>query len=69
MATLGLSLQVPIAVVMDIILRDPVWLHRVLSAGLTMGGAVLVLAGVVGVNLVSGDHVAGEEENKDDVHT
>ena len=64
MATLGLSLQVPIAVTMDMALRDPSWLHHVLSACLTMGGAVLVLGGVIGINLVSGEEEAlpeGEE--------
>lgn len=57
MATLGLSLQVPIAVTMDAVLREPGWLHHLRAACLTMSGAVLVLAGVIGINLVSGDAV------------
>lgn len=68
-ATMGLSLQVPIAVTMDAVLRDPSWLHHLRAACLTMAGAVLVLAGVVGINLVSSGAVKGgaEEELKSEL--
>ena len=63
-ATLGLSLQVPIAVTTDALLRDPQWLHHVLAGSLTLGGAVLVLGGVIGINLADNDVVELGEDVK-----
>ena len=50
-ATLGLSLQVPLAVVLDVLFGQPSYLRAVVPALLTGGGAVLVLAGFVGITL------------------
>jgi hypothetical protein len=49
---------VPLAVVLDALLRHPSWLGSVGSAVLTMTGGVAVLAGFFGVN------AAGEDDEK-----
>lgn len=50
---------------MEAVVRDPAWLHHLRSACLTMSGAGLVLAGVVGINLVSGDELLPEDLKAD----
>ncbi len=50
-ATLGLSLQVPLAVALDVIFGSPAYMRSVLPAVLTAGGAVLVLGGFCGITL------------------
>ena len=50
-ATLGLSLQVPLAVALDVLFGHPSYLESVLPAALTAGGAVLVLVGFCGITL------------------
>lgn len=52
-ATVGLSMQVPLAVVLDAIFKHPAWLYNGLSAALTFVGAALVLTGFFGVNVES----------------
>jgi drug/metabolite transporter (DMT)-like permease len=52
-ATVGLSMQVPLAVLLDAILKHPPWLSNWLSAVLTFVGAALVLTGFLGVNVES----------------
>lgn len=52
-ATAGLSMQVPIAVLLDLLFRSPAWLSRVGSAVLTLLGGGLILAGFFGINLSS----------------
>ena len=50
-ATLGLSLQVPLAVALDVAFGHPSYLQSVLPAMLTAGGALLVLGGFCGITL------------------
>ena len=49
-ATVGLSMQVPLAVTLDAIFKHPAWLHSASQASFMFGGALLVLAGFFGVN-------------------
>lgn len=57
-ATAGLALQVPLAVLLDALLRSPAWLSHAGSAVLTMLGGAIVLVGFFGVN------AAGEDDEK-----
>ncbi|KAL4458711.1 hypothetical protein ABPG75_013576 [Micractinium tetrahymenae] len=57
-ATAGLALQVPLAVLLDALLRSPAWLAHAGSAVLTLLGGAVVLAGFFGVN------AAGEDDEK-----
>ena len=50
MATVGLSMQVPLAVTLDAIFKHPAWLHSASQASFMFGGGLLVLAGFLGVN-------------------
>lgn len=52
-ATVGLSMQVPFAVIMDAIFKHPAWLSSASSAALTFIGATLVLTGFFGINVTS----------------
>lgn len=52
-ATVGLSMQVPLAVTLDAIFKRPAWLHSGTSATLMFGGAVLVLSGFFGISVES----------------
>ncbi|BDA40677.1 Solute carrier family 35 member F5 [Coccomyxa sp. Obi] len=52
-ATVGLSMQVPFAVVLDAIFKQPAWLSSASSAALTFVGAALVLTGFFGINVAS----------------
>ena len=49
MATVGLSAQVPLAVFLDLIYTHPAWLQSAAAAALMIVGAILVLAGFLGV--------------------
>ena len=49
-ATVGLSMQVPLAVTLDAIFKRPAWLHSGTSATLMFGGAILVLSGFFGIS-------------------
>lgn len=57
-ATAGLALQVPLAVLLDGLLRSPAWLSHAGSTVLTLVGGAIVLAGFFGVN------AAGEDDEK-----
>jgi hypothetical protein len=46
-ATLGLSIQVPIATALDVALGRPAWLKGPRPAALTLGGSALILGGFV----------------------
>jgi solute carrier family 35 protein F5 len=50
-ATLGTSIQVPIATAADVFLGAPHWLYSWKAVGLTAAGTVLILGGVGGINL------------------
>eukprot|EP00775_Hariotina_reticulata_P006467 gene6467-6695_t len=53
-ATLGMSLQIPLATAGDLLLRrHPHWLDSQQSVLMTCGGTVAILAGILGVNLAS----------------
>jgi hypothetical protein len=52
-ASAGLSLQVPMAVVADGMFRSPAWLGKPVPAALTLGGAALILGGFFSINLGS----------------
>lgn len=54
LATVGLSVQVPLAVLADGILGSPPWLHSIASAVLMVCGAAGVLIGFLGVTLSTG---------------
>jgi hypothetical protein len=57
-ATAGLALQVPLAVLLDGLLRSPPWLSHAGSTVLTLAGGAVVLCGFFGVN------AAGEDDEK-----
>jgi hypothetical protein len=46
-------MQVPIAVVLDVLFRSPAWLGSVVPAVLTFVGGALILAGFFGINFSS----------------
>ena len=50
-ATVGLSVQVPMAVAAEGVFGSPEWLHSHTSAALMMLGAIAVLVGFMGVSL------------------
>lgn len=50
-ATLGTSIQVPVATAADVFLGAPHWLDSWKAVGLTAAGTVLILGGVGGINL------------------
>lgn len=50
-ATLGLSIQVPIATALDAALGRPAWLRGAAPAALTLGGSLLILAGFASITL------------------
>ncbi|KDD74018.1 hypothetical protein H632_c1646p0, partial [Helicosporidium sp. ATCC 50920] len=51
LGTAGLSMQVPLAVTLDAILRSPPWLARLSTAAWTFGGGAAVLAGFFAMTL------------------
>ena len=57
-ATSGLALQVPLAVLLEALLRSPTWLSHAGSTVLTLVGGAVVLVGFFGVN------AAGEDDEK-----
>lgn len=50
-ATLGTSIQIPLATAADVVLGHPHWLDSWKAVGLTAAGTVLILGGVGGINL------------------
>lgn len=50
-ATLGASIQVPLATAADLVLGQPHWIDSRKAIGLTAAGTFLVLGGVGGINL------------------
>ena len=50
-ATVGLSMQWPISIAVDMIFKHPRWLSNVSSAVLMVTGALLILFGFFGINL------------------
>jgi drug/metabolite transporter (DMT)-like permease len=58
-ATLGTSIQVPLATAADVVLGQPHWLDSWQAVGLTAAGTVLILGGVCGINLDPHTHRGG----------
>lgn len=53
-ATLGMSLQIPLATAGDLLLRrHPHWLDSQQSVAMTCAGTVALLAGILGINLAA----------------
>ena len=50
MATVGLSLQVPVAIATDLVVFHPAWLHDARAAALMAFGLLFVLLGLLGIN-------------------
>jgi drug/metabolite transporter (DMT)-like permease len=63
-ATLGMSLQIPLATAGDLLLqRHPHWLESQQSVVMTCVGTVAILAGILGINLAAAwrqDPAAGD---------
>lgn len=57
-ATLGTSIQVPLATAADVVLGQPHWLDSWQAVGLTAAGTVMILAGVGGIKLDPYKHSA-----------
>ena len=55
-------MQVPLAVVLDALLRDPPWLRSARGAALTLAGGCVVLAGFFGVNAQGGGDEQAQRE-------
>jgi hypothetical protein len=59
LATSGLALQVPVAVVSDAILKHPAWMDSTLTTIVTLLGGCVILAAFFGLN------ARGEKEEND----
>lgn len=58
-ATLGLSVQIPVAAVVEAIIGHPKWLSTGASIAMTLSGTGLIMLGFVAGNLAGGGHVYG----------
>lgn len=56
-ATAGLALQIPLAVLLDAVFGDPMWMRRAGSAVLTFIGAGVILTGFFGILIETKDDV------------
>jgi hypothetical protein len=63
-ATVGLQMQIPIAMVADFVYKRPAWLNSASTAVLMVAGTSAILAGFLGVNLSpsGGSEAAHREE-------
>lgn len=59
LATSGLALQVPIAIVSDAILKHPTWLDSVSTIVFTLVGGTIIVAAFFGLN------IKGQEEDEE----
>jgi solute carrier family 35 protein F5 len=59
-ATLGLSMQIPVAAAVEPFTGHPAWLHSAATIAMTLMGTALVLMGFVTGTLAAGDRVPGE---------
>jgi len=66
LATSGLALQVPIAVILDAIFKDPGWLHSLSSGILTLLGGCIILVGFIGLNRTEED-TSGQSRDEDQI--
>lgn len=62
-ATLGMSIQIPMATLADLLLGHPHWLDSRASVAMTAAGTAAILGGVAGINLAgSGSRAGGERD-------
>jgi hypothetical protein len=57
-------MQVPIAVMLDVLFRHPAWLQRAGPAALTLTGGGLILAGFFGINFSSEEAAEAAAQEK-----
>ena len=53
MATAGMSIQVPLAALLDGVFKAPAWLHSIAAFSTVFAGAVAVLCGFFGIVFLS----------------
>jgi len=58
-ATLGLSVQIPVAAVVEALIGHPKWLSSGAAMAMTLSGTGLIMAGFVAGNLAGGGRVYG----------
>jgi solute carrier family 35 protein F5 len=58
-ATLGLSVQIPVAAVVEVLLGTPKWLRSSSSMAMMLSGTSLIMAGFFAGNLAGGGNVVG----------
>jgi solute carrier family 35 protein F5 len=58
-ATLGLSVQIPVAAVVEAVIGHPKWLSSGAAMAMTLSGTALIMAGFVAGNLAGGGKVVG----------
>lgn len=63
-ATLGLSVQIPVAAVVEAIIGHPQWLRSGGAMAMTLCGTALIMAGFVAGNLAGGGHVYGSHHRE-----
>ena len=64
LATSGLALQVPIAIVSDALLKHPVWIQSSITIVCTLVGGAIIVAAFFGLNLKDLKEEEEEEECK-----
>jgi hypothetical protein len=63
-ATLGLSVQIPVAAVVEAIIGHPKWLSSRAAMAMTLSGTALIMAGFVAGNLAGGGKVVGSHHRE-----
>lgn len=58
-ATLGLSVQIPVAAVVEVLIGVPKWLSNSRSIAMMLSGTGLIMVGFVAGNLAGGGQVYG----------
>ncbi|WIA11011.1 hypothetical protein OEZ85_011165 [Tetradesmus obliquus] len=64
-ATLGLSVQIPVAAVVEVLMGTPKWLSSSSSIAMTLSGTSLIMAGFFAGNLAGGGSVVGSHHRGD----
>lgn len=64
-ATLGLSVQIPIAAVAEAVFGQAAWLASARTTAMTLGGTGLILFGFFWGNLAGGDQLPGAHHRED----
>lgn len=63
-ATLGLSVQIPVAAGVEAVIGHPKWLTSGAAMAMTLTGTGLIMAGFVAGNLAGGGHVYGSHHRE-----